>query len=67
MRYRRFVAVRGKNEAANIGSSETGHPNMSCWQTSYRDMLARYFMASSQLQSLDTVPLKGSKVDGIMK
>jgi hypothetical protein len=35
---RRYVAVRGNNEAANLGSSETGHPNMSSSQTSYREL-----------------------------
>jgi hypothetical protein len=28
-----YVTVRGKKEAANIGNSETGHPNMSCTYT----------------------------------
>jgi hypothetical protein len=38
MALRRYVAVRDKIEAVNIGISETGHLNISCSQTSYRDM-----------------------------
>jgi hypothetical protein len=38
MRWRRYVAVRGENETASMSSLDTGHPHMSCSQSSFRDL-----------------------------
>jgi hypothetical protein len=48
MRLRRFAAVRGKDENADIGSLETCHPNMSTSQTSYHDLLRNQFKLESE-------------------
>jgi hypothetical protein len=49
MQYHRFVAVHVTNKTVNINYSDTGHPNISCWQTLNCDLPQRKSKLESEL------------------